>query len=143
MPVLIKELNQVLRGWANYHRHVVASAAFQRVDNYVLERLWRMLWRRHPTKSADWLIKHYWSAAGSKRVFAVKAKTSKGTPKVYRLIRVSSIGIRRHVKIRAAANPYMSEDADYFGQRRHHKASRLLPAMSAREFRTKFDANRK
>ncbi len=143
MPVLIKELNQVLRGWANYHRHVVASAAFKRIDNYVFEHLWRMLRRRHPHKSAKWLIKHYWSATGHKAIFAVTAKTTKGTTKVYHLIRVSSIGIRRHVKIRAAANPYMSEDVAYFARRRHHKESKLLPAMSAREFHAKFGAIRK
>ena len=142
MPVLIKELNQVLRGWANYHRHVVASEAFCRIDNYVYEQLRRMLQRRHPNKSANWRIKHYWSVAGP-RDFAVKTRTPKGTTKIYQLIRVGSIGIRRHVKIRAATNPYMPEDAFYFRQRRHNKESRLLPAMSAREFRAKFDATRK
>ena len=76
-------------------------------------------------------------------VFAVKARTSKGTPRSLSIVWVSSLGIRRHVKIRAAANPYMPEDAGYFWRRRHHKASRLLPARSAREFRTKFGANRK
>ena len=29
---LIKKLNSTLRGWANYHRHVVSSEAFSRVD---------------------------------------------------------------------------------------------------------------
>ena len=48
MPALIKKLNQMLRGWGNYHRHVVASEAFSCVDTYVYEQLWRMLRRRHP-----------------------------------------------------------------------------------------------
>ncbi len=43
MVILIKKLNQVLHGWANYHRHVVASEAFNRIDTYVFEELWRML----------------------------------------------------------------------------------------------------
>jgi RNA-directed DNA polymerase len=134
MPLLIKELNQVLRGWANYHRHVVASEAFSSIDKYVFEQVWHMLRKRHPLKSAKWLIKHYWSATGFKDIFAVKGRTSKGTTKIYQLIRVGSIGIRRHVKIRAAANPYMPEYAAYFLLRRHYKASKLLPAMSAGEF---------
>ncbi len=142
-PGLIRSLNQVLRGWANYHRHVVASVAFQRIDKYVFDHLWLMLRRRHSTKPVDWLLKHYWSAAGKRHIFAVKVRDLKGAPKVYSLIRVSSIGIRRHVKIRAEANPYTPEDAGYFWRRRHHKASRLLSAMSARELRTKFDTNRK
>ena len=134
MPVLIKKLNATLRGWANYHRHVVASEAFSRIDTYVFEQLRRMLRRRHSTKSVKWLIKHYWSAAG-KNVFAVFAKTSKTGKKLYQVLRVSAIGIRRYVKIKAAANPYLSEYAGYFWRRRHKKESKLLPAMSAREFR--------
>jgi len=143
MPALIKELNQVLRGWANYHRHVVASEAFKRIDKYVFESLWRTLKRRHPNKSANWLIKRYQSAAGLKCAFAVRAKTYKGTTIVYQVLKMSSIGIRRHVKIRAAANPYMPEDAAYFERRSHDKASRSLSGKRTRELRTKIDANRK
>lgn len=36
MEGLIKKLNQMLLGWANYHRHVVSSEIFSRVDTYVL-----------------------------------------------------------------------------------------------------------
>jgi len=134
MPVLIKKLNKTLRGWANYHRHVVASDAFGRIDMYVYDQLWRMLRRRHSKKSAKWLTKHYWSAAGP-NVLAVWAKTAKAKKKLYQVLRVSAIGIRRHVKIKAAANPYLPEYAGYFWRRRHKKESKLLPAMSAREFR--------
>jgi len=58
MPVLIKKLNETLRGWANYHRHVVASEAFGRIDSYVFEQLWCMIKRRHRKKSREWLIKN-------------------------------------------------------------------------------------
>ena len=134
MPALIKKLNETLRGWANYHRHVVASEAFGRIDTYVFDHLRRMVRRRHRRKSVKWLTKHYWSAAGP-NIFAVWAKTVKNGKKLYQVLRVSAIGIRRYVKIKADANPYLPEYAGYFWRRRHKKESRLRPAMSAREFR--------
>jgi len=83
MSALIKKLNQSLRGWANYHRHVVASKAFSRIDPYVFEQLWRMLRKRHPKKSKKWLNKKYWTAAERKHTFAVIAKVKRGVKKVY------------------------------------------------------------
>ncbi len=140
IPLLIKELNQILRGWANYHRHVVSSETFSRIDTYVFEQLWRMLRKRHPRKSKKWLFKKYWTASGKKHIFAVavSAKTKKGPKKVYQVIRTCSIGIRRHIKIKAAANPYSPEFAGYFRGRRNNKESKLLPALSAWEFRAMF-----
>jgi RNA-directed DNA polymerase len=138
MEVLIKELNQTLRGWANYHRHVVSSEVFSRIDTYVFEQLWRMLLKRHPRKSKKWLFKQYWTAGERKHIFAVKFKTKKDVMKVYQVVRICSIGIRRHIKIKAAANPYLPEFASYFWQRRNNKESKLLPAFSAREFRAMF-----
>jgi RNA-directed DNA polymerase len=134
MPALIKKLNAVLRGWANYHRHVVASEAFSRIDTYVFEQLRRMVRRRHRNKTIQWLKKRYWSAAG-KNVFAVFADTAKSGKKLYQVVHVSAIGIRRHVKIKAAANPYLPEYAGYFYRRRKDRTSKWLPALSAREYR--------
>jgi RNA-directed DNA polymerase len=134
MPALIKKLNETLRGWANYHRHVVASEAFSRIDTYVFDQLRRMLRRRHPGKSMEWLTKQYWSVAG-RHVFAVLAKTAKAAKKLYQVGRVGSIGMRRCVKIKADANPYLPEYAGYFWRRRHKKESKLPPAMSDREYR--------
>ena len=135
MPVLIKKLNEMLRGWGNYHRHVVASEAFGRIDTYVFEQLWRMVRRRHQNKSKGWLIKRYWSASGRKHRFAVRAKTASGKTTVYEVIKLHAIGIRRYIKIKAGANPYLQDYAKYFWRRRNDKESKLLAAMSSHELR--------
>jgi RNA-directed DNA polymerase len=46
IPRLIRELNQPLRGWANYFRFGYPSAAFARINHYVPVRLWQHLKRR-------------------------------------------------------------------------------------------------
>ena len=137
MIILIKKLNEIIRGWAHYHRHVVSSEAFGRVDNYVYNQLWRMLRRRHPKKSKGWLVKKYWTATGKLWVFSVKQKI-KNKIKIYRLCKASSIGIKRHRKIKADANPYMPEYGRYFWIRRNIKGAKLLPELSARRMKLAF-----
>jgi RNA-directed DNA polymerase len=134
MPALIKKLNQMLRGWGNYHRHVVASEAFSCVDTYVFEQLWRMLRRRHPNKSRKWLVSKYWSAPGHKWVFSTWANTKRGL-RLYLVQRLCSLGIRRHIKVKADANPYLRAYGGYFHRRRKVRDSRLLPALTARAYR--------
>jgi len=57
---VIRLLNPVLRGWANYHSHVVAKETFARVDANVWSMLWRWAARRHPSKGAGWVKAKYW-----------------------------------------------------------------------------------
>jgi Group II intron, maturase-specific domain./Reverse transcriptase (RNA-dependent DNA polymerase). len=47
---LIKKLNQIIRGWANYHRHIVAKVTFRKLDFYLWELTWQWGKRRHPNK---------------------------------------------------------------------------------------------
>ena len=84
--------------------------------------------RRHQTKSNEWLFKKYWTASGRKHVFSVILKY-KGKKHLLQVVRICSIGIRRHIKIKADANPYMPEYAGYFWRRRHNKEARLLGAL--------------
>jgi len=125
IEALIKKLNQVLRGWANYHRHIVASKAFSHVDNYVYKMLWKMLHRRHPKKSSKWLYRKYWLTSDNRRVFGITVKRNNKF-KQYKLVRTSSIGIRRHIKVKADANPYMPEYQKYFWIRKHIEGAKLL-----------------
>ena len=133
--ILIKKLNQVLRGWANYHCHVVSSEAFSRVDTYVYKELWRMLRKRHPGRSKRWLFREYWTNTERKHIFGVKSVTRKGILKTYQVLRVASIGIKRHIKIKAAANPYDPSFSEYFWRRRNIKESKILPALSSGQYR--------
>ena len=137
MPALIKKLNQTLRGWGNYHRHVVASGAFSRIDLYVWEQLWRMLRRRHSNKSKTWLYRQYWRNDGIRTLFGVTC-TLKSGPRRYEVIRLGALGITRYIKIRADANPYLPEFAGYYWRRRNKKETRQLAALSARQFRAMF-----
>jgi len=44
---LIDWLNPKIRGWSNYHRHVVSTRVFSRVDYAIFIRLWQWALRRH------------------------------------------------------------------------------------------------
>ena len=55
--------------------------------------------------------------------------------KTYQVVRVSSIGIRRHRKIKADANPYLPEYSRYFWIRRHVKEAKLWRELTARQLR--------
>ena len=50
---LIYALNRVILGWCMYHRHVVATRTFRKVDLVLWHRLWRWARRRHQNKNAD------------------------------------------------------------------------------------------
>jgi RNA-directed DNA polymerase len=47
---VIKMLNPIIRGWANYHQHVVAKKTFSWVDYQIWLGLWQWCKRRHPNK---------------------------------------------------------------------------------------------
>ena len=56
---LIVNLNPVIRGWANYHRHVASKRTFSRVDHAIFRALWQWAKRRHPKKSRQWIKDRY------------------------------------------------------------------------------------
>lgn len=51
---LIRLLNPVIRGWANYHQHVVSKKVFTNVNSKIWELIWNWAKRRHPNKSLSW-----------------------------------------------------------------------------------------
>jgi RNA-directed DNA polymerase len=111
---LIEELNPVIRGWANYHRHVVSKKTFEKVDHDIFQALWRWAKRRHRRKGARWVRAKYF---GRYWVFFGWGRGRNGTRRKAHLFRAAKVPIVRHVKIRAAANPYDPEWEHYFEKR--------------------------
>lgn len=112
--LLIYMLNPVLRGWANYHRHIVAKETF----NYVDYRVWKMLWkwcrRRHKNRRFHWVKAKYFKTVGKRNwVFSGEWEESK----ILRLFSCNDVVIKRHTKIKAEANPYDLVFEEYFEQR--------------------------
>ncbi len=115
---LIAQLNPKIRGWANYHRHVVSSETFHKVDHAIFQALWQWAKRRHPHKPHTWIRKKYFKSSGGQNwVFSGEILGREGTFQSIRLLKASSIPIKRHIKIRSEANPYDSEWEMYFEKR--------------------------
>jgi RNA-directed DNA polymerase len=115
---LINELNPKIRGWANYHRHVVSKRMFNCVDHSIFYKLWQWARRRHPKKDPRWLKQKYFERhRGRDWFFFGETWDEEGQPTKVRLLLASRIPIKRHVKVRSEANPYDPAYETYFEKR--------------------------
>ena len=121
--VLIRRLNPVIRGWASYHRHVVANDGFKRVEWVLWHCLWRWAKHRHNSKGSQWVFQRYWHPIDGRRVFATDTgeRMPDGRTIWLRLVNPTEISIQRHVKIRAEANPFDPRWRAYFEDRAFFK----------------------
>jgi len=107
-------LNPLIRGWTNYHRHVVSKKIFQRIDHEIFQALWRWAKRRHRNKSAKWIRNKYF---GRYWVFHGEVSHGDGDRREVRIFGAGKVPITRHVKVRAAANPHDPKWEHYFEKR--------------------------
>jgi RNA-directed DNA polymerase len=115
---LIAQLNPKIRGWANFHRHVVSKETFSKVDHAIFSTLWQWAKRRHPNKPIKWIRKKYFQSIGGQHwVFHGEILGQKGALQPIRLFKAKSVTIERHVKIQSEANPYDPEWETYFEKR--------------------------
>jgi RNA-directed DNA polymerase len=104
---LIARLNPILRGWANYHQHIVSKQTFVKVAAAIFKALWQWAKRRHPNKSGQWIKKKYFQSIGQSRwVFCGEIKNQEGKIRQVHLFNIPDVPIQRHTKIKGAANPY-------------------------------------
>lgn len=115
---MLRVLNPVIRGWANYHRHACSKKAFHYIDYCIFKNLWKWAKRRHPSKKAHWIRKRYFRTIGNREwCFFATQKTEGGEAKVIDLLYMSTVKIVRHTKIRGNANPYDIRWQGYFSKR--------------------------
>jgi len=115
---VIQQLNPLIRGWANDHRHGASAYTFGKVDWHIAQMLRRWARRRHPKKSAGWVGQKYFPPTGTQpQVFTGKRRNHAGAVQPIRLYRAQETEMTRHLKIKGAANPYDPTWGPYFEER--------------------------
>lgn len=118
--MIINHLNPIILGWANYHRHVVSSKTFSKLNHKIWDILWNWSRRRHPNKGKDWVKSRYFPKVNSVNwTFAckIKCRMKVGKHKNIRLVYPTEVKIQRHVKVKACSNPYDPKWEAYFIKR--------------------------
>lgn len=124
---LIRLLNPIIRGWANYHRGIVSKAVFRKVDSDIWLALWRWARRRHTRKGRQWIARRYFRVIGGERwVFCGDVLGRDGKKHPFRLFKAGLVRIVRHVKIRFGVNPFDPKDDEYFAARKRARMLRRL-----------------
>ena len=131
--VLIKKLNPILRGFANYYKGVVSKETFGYISSRVWQYLWRWAKRRHPNKNTKWVRKRYFKTIkGNRWTFACTTSDQRGKDKQLVLYSMASTPIERHIKVKGNASPddpslkeYWDSRHQKLGKTRFDKGSKL------------------
>lgn len=128
---LINRLTPIIRGWANYHRHVASSRTFTRIDYQIYRALWCWAKRKHRNKSRKWIYSQYFiHPKTGRRIFHSTHVNDEGQREIVELVIAARIGYQQHVKIRRDANPYDPAWEPYFERRQYHKVKGELHGRS-------------
>jgi RNA-directed DNA polymerase len=119
---IIRRLNPIIRGWANYFRGAVSSEIFRALDHWMFLRECRYIKRMHPKKSWKWRKERYFGSfilnSKDKWVFGDK-KTG-----AY-LLHFGDINIERHILVKGAASPDDPKLREYWENREKKKEKTL------------------
>jgi RNA-directed DNA polymerase len=104
--VVIKKLNPILRGFANYYKGVVSKETFCYISHRVWQYLWRWAKRRHPNKNTAWVRKAYFKTIkGNKWTFSCNVSDRQDKEIILSLYPIAYTPIERHVKVKGSASP--------------------------------------
>lgn len=115
---LIRKLNPILRGFANYYQKAVSKDIFSYISHRVWEYLWKWCKRRHPKKRLRWVKdKYFHTIEEIDWTFCCMTKDRRGNPRIFNLYNIEKTPIVRHTKIKGTNSPFDAEEANYWEKR--------------------------
>jgi len=127
---LIDALNSLLRGWANYHRHVLCGQIFAQLDSFVGRRLYRWAKRRHPHKTGHWITERSFPHRKGEAWRFTDPTTGKQVIHVQEVVKP-----QRYLKVKGEANPFDPAWEVYFQHRDRELALRASSPFRAKILR--------
>ena len=112
---VIKTLNPIIRGWANYYRHSAAKDVFQKAQYALWLMTWKWAKRRHPKKSSKWVKVRYFRCNGGHWTFQERKAE---------LVKPDTTLITRFTKITGRHSPYDPALKEYWTERKKQQVGR-------------------
>ena len=132
--VVIRKLNPILRGFANYYKSVVSKEVFSYISYRVWQYLWQWAKRRHPDKGVRWLHHRYFKTInGVKWTFATTISDRRGIAKDFILYPIAYTPIERHVKVKGDASPDNPSLREYW-ENRHQQYGKSYWVRNSRNY---------
>ena len=110
---LIDRLNNMLSGWANYHRFCDAGEAFRQVDLALQTSLLSAAIKKHPSWNIDEIIERYFAKEDDRQIYTLTDDRS------VRVKKLADVPLVRHRRVRCNVNAYA--EPDYLEDRAHSR----------------------
>lgn len=117
---LIYQLNQIMRGWAEYHHCACSKKTFSKLDHSTWEMLWRWSKRRHPNKPKNWIVKKYWKNHKGRSWSFVSNENV--------LFYMNDMPIIRYPQLKLEMNLFLNKE--YYDERISYRRFKRAKAMS-------------
>jgi RNA-directed DNA polymerase len=112
--IMIRSLNTVITGWANYHRNACSKDTFYKLDRILWRNIWNWARRRHNNLGYRKIVSINFMKVGNRK-WQFFGKFSDGRTILLRMF--ACFRIKRHRLINGNANPFDTAWDNYFANR--------------------------